>query len=660
MSDRATKAQHDDVSNFESERDMSRAPTWRRFGAALVLASLAAAAACSGDGDNGTGGSGASGGASGSGGAGGKAGSGAGGAVDSGATGGAAGKADAGTGGTSGKGGSAGAATGGSAGTGGATGGASGAGGSKDGGAGTAGTGGGTTDGGTGDASPDVSMPPVDAGTDGPMGGNLTVVSVEPTARGIQAPVGAPITVRFDRAVNRASFTNKSFWAYGRWGGPVRPSMFTFADNDKTVSFTPPRNWPAGDRVTVVLSHDLAGADGTKLRTEGYSFQYTTLTKAANQTYTEIGRLTSRTATGTTTRTYGGSVADLNGDGFLDLLTINEDSADMRIFMNKGDGTGAYNPFVQPPTKVGNRASPSETTDFNGDGIVDIVVANLNDASLSILFGNNNGTFTLSQTPKVAVEPRGVAVIDVDGDGDVDIVNTNAGGDNMSLLLNDGTGKFPIDAAPDGGPSGIMFFDSGFGMVTARQEFGLFAGDMNEDGILDIVIGARGNQFMNAGVVINLGTGRGRFAFGSMQGPQTSGWQVAVGDLNGDGHEDVATADADLNTMYSRNSVTILLGDGTGKVTPAQTFTTNLNRPFAIDIGDVDGDKDLDVVVSNFSANWNILLNDGTGKVTAGKSITPAQSASCALLIDIDNDQDLDLVVVDEEEDQVVVLKQSP
>jgi hypothetical protein len=68
----------------------------------------------------------------------------------------------------------------------------------------------------------------------------------------------------------------------------------------------------------------------------------------------------------------------------------------------------------------------------------------------------------------------------------------------------------------------------------------------------------------------------------------------------------------------------------------------------------------MDLVVSNFSGNWQVLLNDGTSKVTMGQNWIPAQSASCALLIDIDNDQDLDLVVVDEEEDQVVVLRQSP
>src|SRR6185436_5371640 len=140
--------------------------------------------------------------------------------------------------------------------------------------------------------------------------------------------------------------------------------------------------------------------------------------------------------------TYGASVADLNNDGFLDLLTINEDSADLRIFMSKGDSTGAFAPFVVPTTPLDKRSSPSETTDFNGDGIVDLVTANLNANNLSILFGKGDGTFMVSQKPKVGGEPRGVAVLDVDGDGDIDIVNTNADGDNVSLLINDGTGKF--------------------------------------------------------------------------------------------------------------------------------------------------------------------------------------------------------------------------
>jgi hypothetical protein len=661
MSDRSKEAQHvvSESRWVMFPRSMHHLNTrhWLSMGIALALAT---AAACSSDSNPGTGGSGASGGATGSGGSGG---SGKGGSTTTGGAGGSSGATggSAGAGGAAGKGGAAGATGGsaGSAGSGGTAGaaGSGGAGGAKDSGAGAGGTAG-SMDAGTPDARPDITMPPVDAGGD-TVGGNLTVVSVEPTARTNQAVGSAPIVIHFDRPVNRATVTSKSLWAYGRWGGPLRPAMYTFANSDKDVSFAPPtRNWPAGDRVTVVLANTLAGADGAPLRSQGYSYQYTTVTKAANQMYTEVQRLTSRTTASTTTRTYGGSVADLNNDGYLDLMTINEDSADMRIFLNKGaaaTATSQYNPFVTPPTKVGQRASPSETTDFNGDGIVDIAVANLDANTLSVLFGNNDGTFTTSQTPQVGGQPRGVAVIDVDGDGDIDIINTNANGDNMSLLKNDGTGKFPLNQA-----GGIIFWDSAFGMGTATQEFGLMAGDMNEDGILDIVIGARGMGGNNRATVVNLGTGNGTFAFGSLQAPTTSGWQVSVGDMNNDGHEDVATVDADLQTTLSLNTVSILLGDGKGKVNLQQTYTGGLNRPFAIDMGDIDGDKDQDLVVSNFSGNWVTLLNDGTSKVAQGQTWTPAQSASCALLIDMDNDQDLDLVVVDEEEDQVVVLRQSP
>ena len=186
------------------------------------------------------------------------------------------------------------------------------------------------------------------------------------------------------------------------------------------------------------------------------------------------------------------------------------------------------------------------------------------------------------------------------------------------------------------------------------------AGDMNEDGILDVVIGARGIMGNGRATVVNLGTGNGTFQFGSLQGPATSGWQLVVGDMNGDGHEDVATADADLNNTLSLNTVTVLLGDGKGKLNVQQTYSGGLNKPFAIDLGDIDGDKDLDLVVSNYAGNWQVLLNDGTSKVTQSQYWIPAKSASCALLIDFDNDQDLDLVVVDEEQDEVVILRQSP
>jgi len=549
---------------------------------------------------------------------------------------------DAGTAETSGTGGAAGRA---------GTAGAGGAGGSRagNGGGGSAGLMAAGAGGEGGGSAGDASVAEPDAG----LGGMLTVTSVEPAARSIDAATTAPIVIHFDRPVDRASVSAQSLWAFGRWSGPVRDGEYAFSDGDRSVTLTPPRAWTAGDRVTVVLSHALAGADGTNLRAAGYSFHFSTATVSSAMSFSELDRMSTRDegGAGPRTQSYGGAAADLDGDGFLDLMIVNEVSADLRIFMNAGDGTGAFESFTTASiVPLGQRASPSDTTDFNGDGIVDLVVANLDANSLSIVFGNGDGTLTKSQDLDVAGEPRGVAVADIDGDGDVDVINTNANGDNMSILVNDGSGQF-AEAGDD------AFFDAGHGVEMVHREFGLGAGDMDEDAILDLVIGAHGMAQMGSGVAINRGEGDGSFSFTSLQAPQTRPWQLAIGDLNGDGHEDVATADGALSNA-SPDSITVLLGDGAGNASAQQSYTQDIAQPFAIDLGDLDGDSDLDVVVSNYGGDWQILENDGNGTIAFARTVSADLAASCAILLDIDNDGDLDAALIDEIEDVLVIMRQ--
>jgi hypothetical protein len=103
----------------------------------------------------------------------------------------------------------------------------------------------------------------------------------------------------------------------------------------------------------------------------------------------------------------------------------------------------------------------------------------------------------------------------------------------------------------------------------------------------------------------------------------------------------------------------MLLGDGAGGLAVHQVYSNDLAQPFAIDLGDLDGDEDLDIVVSNFGADWEILENNGSGQVGFNQRVIATEAASCALLMDIDNDEILDIALIDEEADELILLRQS-
>ena len=80
--------------------------------------------------------------------------------------------------------------------------------------------------------------------------------------------------------------------------------------------------------------------------------------------------------------------------------------------------------------------------DVNGDGKPDIVVANDDSNTVSVLLGNGNGTFQAQQTFATGTDPSSVAVGDVNGDGKPDLVVANDGSNTVSVLLGNGNGTF--------------------------------------------------------------------------------------------------------------------------------------------------------------------------------------------------------------------------
>jgi hypothetical protein len=343
--------------------------------------------------------------------------------------------------------------------------------------------------------------------------------------------------------------------------------------------------------------------------------------------------MTARTNQQQPVRVYGGLATDLNRDGYLDITTVNEDSADLRVFLNRADRSGLFHEFAQPPYPVNDRVSPSEPTDFNADGIADVCVANINSNTVSILLGAGDGSFNPQQEVGVGLAPRGIAVLDVDGDGDVDIVNTNANSSNLSLLLNDGAG---VMGAP-------TFFEGG-----GSAEWALAAEDMNNDGLLDLVVGARSSHL----IIVHTAGGDGTFTQQLAQDSDGSTWMLACGDLNGDGNADVSCANS------SQNRGSILLGNGDGTLAPPTGYASS-PFPLATDLGDLDGDGDLDWVTSSYGGDWWLYLNNGSGDFRHTQTFLAPQASSDSLLLDIDNDGDLDLALLDELADVVILMKNS-
>jgi hypothetical protein len=148
-------------------------------------------------------------------------------------------------------------------------------------------------------------------------------------------------------------------------------------------------------------------------------------------------------------------VGDFNGDGIADLAVADNGSefapSSVTILLGKGDGT-----FTQVPESPATGIEPLAITagDFNGDGILDLAVTNQNDGNpipgtVTILIGKGNGFFRpAAESPVTGPVPYSVAVADFNGDGKLDLAVANAGSNTITILLGKGDGTFASPVSP--------------------------------------------------------------------------------------------------------------------------------------------------------------------------------------------------------------------
>jgi hypothetical protein len=238
------------------------------------------------------------------------------------------------------------------------------------------------------------------------------------------------------------------------------------------------------------------------------------------------------------------AVGDFNGDGIPDLAVTNTGlnhslQGTVSILLGNGDGTfqAAQN------YAAGIYTFSLAVGDFNGDGIADLVVAstgginnNYHGGSVGVLLGNGDGTFQAAVHYEVGISAFSVGVGDFNGDGILDLAVADLLGNGVSVLLGKGDGTFQAVANYAVGPFSWGGQGGAARCVAVR--------DFNGDGIPDLAVAFWG------GVRVFLGNGDGTFQTSPVSYVVASFVStVAVGDFNGDGLPDLAVTSAGLNQV---------------------------------------------------------------------------------------------------------------
>lgn len=338
------------------------------------------------------------------------------------------------------------------------------------------------------------------------------------------------------------------------------------------------------------------------------------------------------------------TIGDFNRDGRPDIALVSGSSNTIGVMLTNANGT------LGTPNYFANVAEPLAiaTADMNKDGRLDLIVGHI-PGRISTYMGNGDGSFSAPQSVSTSLYPHSLAVADFNGDGWLDVACVNDPGNDMNVLHNDRSGRLTLvntlpvgtvaraittaDFNGDGRPDlaaqardndfAMIYINSGNGLFSAgaatlghRDAEYMTAGDINRDGIQDLVIGG-----FSTALIALLGDGTGKFGRPVTLEGGDSEFSVALADLTGDGFNDVIT------TAFFANTATVLVSLPndiandrvviTGQIDSATdvdrySLVVKANDPYSFDIDAAEFQYLLDARLRIYDATGTLLAsNDG-------------------------------------------------